>query len=100
MSFSFIKESAQGLYVSVKLQPRASRNKLGGKAGDELKIYVTAPPVDSAANKALIQLMADTLDLPKRMVQLVKGQTSRSKTLLVQGMNATQFGEKISPLIE
>jgi uncharacterized protein (TIGR00251 family) len=100
VSFPFIRESAEGVYVAIKLQPRSSRNKIGASAGNELKVYVTAPPADSEANKALIRLMAEALDCPKSAVHLVKGQTSRSKTLFVQGMLSKRFMEIITPLLE
>ena len=72
----------------MKLQPRAARNEIGDVAGDELRIKVTAPPIDSAANEALLRLLAETLDCPRGAVRLVRGQTSRHKQVLVQGMDA------------
>ena len=56
--------------------------------GDELKIKVTAPPVDSAANEAVVRLLADVLDCPRSSVQLLRGQTSRHKQVLIQGVSA------------
>ena len=84
-----------GVYLAVKLQPRASRNEIGEPLGDELKIKVTAPPVDAAANEALIRLLADTLDCPRGAVQLVRGQTSRHKTLLIQGLPAEEVRKRL-----
>jgi uncharacterized protein (TIGR00251 family) len=81
----YLKETPEGVRLSVKLQPRSSRNKIGGVIGNELKIHVTAPPVDSAANQALMEFVADALDIPARSVQLIKGRASRSKTLLIIG---------------
>ena len=57
----FLRETSGGTLLSVKLQPRASQNKIGEPLGDELKIKVTAPPVDAAANQALIELLAEKL---------------------------------------
>ena len=54
--------------MSVKLQPRASKNEIGGPLGDELKIKVTAPPVDAAANEALVKFLAEKLDCPRGLV--------------------------------
>ena len=54
--------------------------KSGEPLGDELKIKVTAPPVDAAANQALIELLAEKLDCPRGRVELIRGQTSRHKT--------------------
>ena len=84
-----------GVYLAVKLQPRASRNEIGEPLGDELKIKVTAPPVDAAANEALLRLLADTLDCPRGAVQLVRGQTSRHKTLLIQNLLAEEVQKRL-----
>ena len=54
-----------------------------GLHGDALKVRVASPPVDGKANEALVAFIADQLGLPKRAVQLVKGDTSRAKTVLV-----------------
>ena len=59
---SFLRAQPDGVLLSVKLQPRASKNEIGAPLGDELKIKVTAPPVDAAANQALIKLLAEKLD--------------------------------------
>jgi len=72
----------------VKLQPRASKNEIDGVLGDELKIKVTAPPVDAAANQALIELLAEKLDCSRGAITIVRGQTSRHKTVRIAGMNA------------
>jgi len=82
---SFLKETAGGTLLSVKLQPRASKNEIGAPLGDELKIKVTAPPVDAAANQALVELLADTLNCSRGKVELLRGQTSRHKILLLHG---------------
>ena len=53
--------------------------------GDELKIKVTAPPVDAAANQALVEFLAKTLQCSRGRVELIRGHTSRHKTLLLHG---------------
>ena len=84
----FIRIQEGVVRLAVKVQPRASKNEIGEVLGDELKIKVTAPPVDSAANEALVRFLAEKLDCPPRSVQLVRGQTSRHKIVLVQGISA------------
>ena len=84
----FIRIQEGAVRVAVKVQPRASKNEIGEVLGDELKIKVTAPPVDSAANEALVRFLAKKLDCPARFVQLVRGQTSRHKVVLVHGIAA------------
>ncbi len=83
----FLKVRAGAVCLSVKVQPRAAKNEIGQALGHELKIKVTAPPVDSAANESLLRLLADTLGCPRAALQLVRGQTSRHKQVLVHGMS-------------
>lgn len=92
---SFLQARADGVYLSVKLQPRASRNEIGGALGDELKIQVTAPPVDSAANAALLALLVETLGCPRQAMQLVHGHTSRHKQILLRGQDAAEVARKL-----
>ncbi|MGZ8899720.1 MAG: DUF167 domain-containing protein [Limisphaerales bacterium] len=91
----YLRESAEGLYLSVKLQPRASRNQIQGLHGNELKIAVTAPPVDSAANSALLDFLAAQLGLPRSAIQLVRGQTSRHKTIFIAGVRAVDVAPRL-----
>lgn len=81
----FMTTQADGVLLRIKLQPRASRNEIGEPLGSELRVKVTAPPVDSAANEALIRLIAETLDWPRSKVELVSGHASRHKTVKVYG---------------
>ncbi len=93
---SFLREIAGGTLLSVKLQPRASKNEIGEPLGDELKIKVTAPPVDSAANEALVKFLAEKLDCSRNRVELVRGQTSRHKTVMLHGFKPDEILEKLS----
>jgi uncharacterized protein len=79
----------------VKLQPRASRNQIQGTHGNELKIAVTAPPVDSAANNALIGFLSDRLGCSRSSIQLLRGHASRHKTILVRGIDAAHIVQKL-----
>jgi hypothetical protein len=91
----FLRAQQGAVCLSIKLQPRASKNEIGEAAGDELKVKVTAPPVDSAANDALLRLLAETLGCPRGAVQLVRGRTSRHKQVLVQGMSVESVAAKL-----
>ena len=93
---SFLKETAGGTLLSVKLQPRASKNEIGEPLADELKIKVTAPPVDAAANQALIELLAETLGCPRGRVALIRGHTSRHKTVLLHGFKPDEVRQKFA----
>ena len=80
---SWLRAAPEGLLLAIKLQPRASANAIGEPLGDELRIKVTAPPVDAAANEALLRFLAETLACPRGHVQLLRGHTSRHKTVLL-----------------
>jgi uncharacterized protein (TIGR00251 family) len=92
---TFLRETAGGTLLSVKLQPRASKNEIGEPLGDELKIKVTAPPVDAAANQALIELLAETLGCSRGKVELIRGQTSRHKTVMLHGFTVAEALKKL-----
>ncbi len=92
---SFLRVLPDGVLLAVKLQPRASANEIGEALGDELRIKVTAPPVDSAANEALIRLLAEQLDCPRNRVQLVRGQTSRHKVIKLHGVTPEDVVAKL-----
>jgi len=93
---TFLRETTGGILLSVKLQPRASKNEIGEALGDELKIKVTAPPVDSAANEALLELLAEKLDCARGRVELIRGQTSRHKTVLLHGFKPDEILMKLT----
>jgi uncharacterized protein (TIGR00251 family) len=93
---NFLRAHPDGTLLSVKLQPRASKNEIGQPLGDELKIKVTAPPVDAAANQALIELLAEKLDCPRGRVELIRGQTSRHKTLKLHGFTPEEVLQAIA----
>ena len=84
----FLRVQTDGVLLAIKLQPRASANQIGEPLGSELRIKVTAPPVDAAANEALVRLLAEVLDCPRNRVELVRGHTSRHKSVKVYGLSA------------
>ena len=91
----FLRVQADGVLLSVKLQPRASANQIGDALGNELRIKVTAPPVDAAANEALVKLLALQLHCPRNRVELIRGHTSRHKTVKLYGLTAEDVVAKL-----
>lgn len=85
----FLTVQRDGVTLAVKVTPRAPRNEIGEALGTELRVKVTAPPVDAAANEALIRLLAETFDCPRSRVQIVRGQTARHKLVKLHGLAAT-----------
>ena len=94
---SFIRAQGDCVLLSVKVQPRANKTEISGLLGDELKIKVTAPPVDAAANEALIQLLAETLDCSRNRVALVRGHTSRRKIIQIHGITPEEVVTRLLP---
>jgi len=90
MAENYLTAHKDGVCLAVKLQPRASKNEIGQALGQELKIKVTAPPVEDAANRMLVEYLAETLDCARTQVQIIRGRTSQHKTVLIAGMNAAQ----------
>ena len=73
---------------SVRVQPRASRSEVAGVHGDALKVRLTAPPVDGAANAALIELLADLLAVSRNALRIVAGEHARGKVVEAVGVDA------------
>lgn len=80
-----IRPTADGILLSVRVIPRASRSGVAGIRDGALLVRLNAPPVDGAANLELIEVVARALDVPRRHVTVESGERSRSKTLRVVG---------------
>ena len=91
----YLRSQPDGVWLSIKLQPRASANEIGEVLGNELRVKVMAPPVDSAANEALVRFLAEVLNCPRNCVELVRGKTSRHKTVRVRGVTAEVVAKRI-----
>ncbi len=73
---------------NVRVQPRSSRSGVDGLYGEALKVRVTAPPVEGAANEAVVEVLAEALGVPRRMVRIVAGDAARNKVVEVDGVSA------------
>jgi uncharacterized protein (TIGR00251 family) len=71
----------------VRVAPRASRNRIIGVQEGTLKVALTAPPVDGAANEALRKLLAKAVGVPKSAIEIVRGERGRTKLLRVRGVD-------------
>ena len=87
------------LALRVYVQPRASRNRVGGMHGNALKISVTAPPVENKANEAVIHLIADILKVPKSSLAIKSGKQSRNKTVLINNLALNDAEESLSRVL-
>ena len=93
-----VTERGDGVRFFVRVQPRASQSGVDSVIGDALKVRVHAPPVDGAANDAVIAALAEALDLSKRAITIVSGESSRSKIVDVAGLSAAEFRVRLSLL--
>jgi uncharacterized protein (TIGR00251 family) len=92
--FAFLKQQGERLLASARVFPRSKRNELRVEA-DGLRVWLTAPPVEGAANEALIALLAEKLDLPKRAVRVARGATGRQKIVEITGLSGEEFWKRL-----
>jgi uncharacterized protein (TIGR00251 family) len=82
--------------LRVRLQPGTKHSEIVGFQGEVLRVRVTAPPHEGRANLALIELLADALDIPKSSITIVHGHTSRDKLLAIAGLTMEQVRERLA----
>lgn len=95
MTVAWLKANGGDVELSVLVQPRASRTKIVGEHDGRLKIALAAPPVDGEANAALIEFVAEVLEVKKSSVELTDGATSRRKRLSVREVGLSRVLEKL-----
>jgi uncharacterized protein (TIGR00251 family) len=86
---------AGGVRIAVRVQPRASRTEVAGLHGDRVRIRLAAPPVEGAANEALVQFLGELLGVSARAVTLAAGHASRSKVIRVEGIGAAEAARRL-----
>jgi uncharacterized protein (TIGR00251 family) len=82
--------TADSVTLRVKVAPRASRSSVNGVHDGALKVSLTAPPVEGAANAALCALLSELLHVPKRAIQITHGQQAKLKTVRIAGVGESQ----------
>ncbi len=85
----------EGVAIDLVVQPRASKNEVVGLQGEELKVRLTSPPVEGAANKLCCEFFAKKLRVAKRDVELIAGDKSRHKRLLIRGATVEQVEDAL-----
>jgi uncharacterized protein (TIGR00251 family) len=79
-------KAKDGIIIKVKVDPRSSRNEIVGVVDKTVRIKLTAPPVEGAANEQLIKLLAERFDIRKSDVIIMKGESSRHKLVKLKGV--------------
>ena len=85
-----ISASPGGTVVDIRVIPRAGKSAIAGTRNDAILVRLNAPPVDGAANSELIRLLAAVLEVPRRNVQIMSGERSRWKRVLIAGRTAAE----------
>jgi uncharacterized protein (TIGR00251 family) len=91
-----IEERSGGVRISIRVQPRASRDEIAGVHGDALKVRLTSPPVDGAANEALVIFLTERFAVPRHAITIVSGAQSRAKVVEIAGMTAAELRNKLN----
>jgi hypothetical protein len=94
-----VSTTADGVTFAVRVVPRSSRSFVAGTRGDALLVRLTAPPVEGAANDALVALLASVFDRPKRDISIVSGGTSKDKRVAVAGLSAAEVTSRLSAIL-
>lgn len=94
---TIVREVGGDVELDVVVVPRASRSRVVGIHGDRVKVQLAAPPVDGAANEELVGLFAALFEVPRRAVAIVRGETSRRKTVRIEGGDAVAIRRRLVP---
>jgi len=84
-----INEKDGTVTLDIAVKPRSSRERVGPIQGDRLCVAVNAPPVDGKANEAVVRVLAETLKVARSAVTIVRGETSRKKTVRIAGVTVS-----------
>lgn len=100
MCNNWIKELSEGLLISIYVQPRASKTEIIGIHQNSLKIKLTSPPVEGAANSLLIKFISKELGIAKSKIVLTSGDKSRNKKLVIKGCSKEEVIQKLTANIQ
>ena len=89
-------EPAASVRLSIRVQPRASKNGITLQSDGSCKVRLTAPPVDGAANEALIRFLAETFAVGRSQVEIITGQTGRNKVVRITGIGPSDVGRLLN----
>lgn len=92
-----IKQTSDGLIIKVKIVPNSSKNDIVLEE-EFIKVKVTAQPIENKANKALIEFLSKTFKIPKTSIEILKGETSKEKTLLLKVLDKNKSDNIITRL--
>jgi len=91
-----VTEHSDSITFPVKVHPRARKSTITGEIGGAIKLALTAPPVDGAANQACVEFFAKSLKVKRSSVTIASGERNRLKVVRVVGVTAQQFWDRLS----
>lgn len=91
-----LRDDGDGTTLPIRATPHAARTALEGVVEGALRVRLAAPPVEGAANRALLALMAEVLDVPRRDLNLAAGERGRRKTLRVRSLSAAEVRQRLA----
>ncbi|RJP34156.1 MAG: YggU family protein [Candidatus Omnitrophota bacterium] len=100
MNFPFLLENDKGVVFCVRVSPKSSASRITGVKENELKIALHAPPADGQANLELVRLLSKILSHPKSQIRIIAGETSRSKRVLITGVEMKHVQNALKSFIE
>lgn len=77
-----------GIRIEVKVEPRSSKKGIAGVLGNKLKVKLTSPPVDGAANEQLVEVLAEAFGIKKTAIKIIRGQSSKNKVVELSGISS------------
>ena len=92
---AYVEDRPGGCTLAVRVIPRAKRTEVVGARANALLVKLTAPPVEGAANEALVAFLAGRLGVPKRALMLVSGTRSREKRVAIDGVSAAEVARRL-----
>jgi len=81
------KRTKDGIVIEIKVEPRSSKRRISGIMDNILKVKLTAPPVDNAANEQLIEIISEETGVKKSSIRIIKGHSSKNKVIEIRGIN-------------
>ena len=93
-----VAEAPDGTILTVRVMARARRSRMAGTRQEAVLVRLAAVPVDDAANRALIALLAEVLAVPRSRLRVVAGRRVRLKRLRVEGLSADQVRQRLAPI--
>ena len=87
-----LKETKDGQVLQLRISPNASKNEII-KTTDGIQVKITAQPIDGKANKALIEFLSKQFKVPKSYFEILKGETSKDKTVLINNIDTAKINQ-------